>query len=152
MIVNRKLRELYARVPDRFDCAKGCFECCGDIVDLPAVEAREVIRYARMNGIPIPESEISLRDYMLASMSEDFFRANESRFNCRFLTPDGCAVYPARPLVCRLFGIAAEEPLLYCPHGGKATTTLTKAESDVFFEELQEIEIEYLARARRRKR
>ncbi len=77
---------LYEQIP-RFECIEGCTDCCG----------------------PVPWSDHELRAAGLE-------RAPTEREDqvCEFSVKGGCAVYHARPLMCRLYGAVDD---LRCPHG-----------------------------------
>lgn len=56
---------------------------------------------------------------------------------CSALGADNrCRGYEARPLICRIFGVAEE---LQCPHGCVAERLLTKEESLKLFAEVENI-------------
>lgn len=77
-------------------CIEGCTDCCGPVPFTLAEWAR------------VPEKR----------------QATHSR--CCPYANNGCDIYDQRPLVCRLFGAVADEPLLECPHGRRAARPLTK--------------------------
>ncbi|MFA4971564.1 MAG: YkgJ family cysteine cluster protein [bacterium] len=75
-------------------CDPGCGDCCG-IVPVTETEFQRVARYAREHAVE------PLRQ----------------RITCPWFQQGSCAVYPARPLPCRLFG---HTPGLACPRGHSA--------------------------------
>jgi Fe-S-cluster containining protein len=69
-------------------CDEGCGRCCG-VVPATDKEYEAIIRYAEKAGIvPIAQG-----------------------ITCPFFQGGRCAVYEARPLICRMFG---HSPLLSC--------------------------------------
>lgn len=71
-------------------CEK-CGECCG-LVPVTETEWQRVARYAKNHGVTPVDQGVT----------------------CPWFQGGACAVYPVRPLPCRLFGHAIGMP---CPHG-----------------------------------
>lgn len=72
-------------------CDRGCGECCG-IVPTSRVEADAVRDYAAANGIkPVAQGT-----------------------TCPWYQNGGCAVYPARPFICKAYG---HVEAMRCPRG-----------------------------------
>jgi len=84
-----RLHSLYGRIPG-FACREGCVQCCENLIQALPEEC------SRVSDAPA---------YGSSPLGKAF---------CRHLTATGCSVYPARPLLCRLFGSAETMP---CPHG-----------------------------------
>jgi len=78
-------------VLQRMRCDDDCGECCG-IVPVTLQELEAVDRYRATNGI----------------------EAQRNGVTCPFFQGGRCAVYEARPSVCRLFG---HTPKMRCPRG-----------------------------------
>ena len=75
-------------------CDKGCTDCC-TIVPASDREIAAIRDYATARGIlPQQRGPLSIR--------------------CPFFQEGRCAVYPVRPMICRLFG---HSPRLVCKHG-----------------------------------
>jgi len=72
-------------------CDDGCGKCCG-IAPASPDEYRAVVRYARANNITPKKQGLT----------------------CPFYQGGTCAVYPVRPVMCRVFGHSEDLP---CPHG-----------------------------------
>jgi len=86
--------EIYDAIPD-FECVPGCADCCGTI-KFTYIERQIILEYARKNNIKIE----------MVSATK----------NCPVLDENNrCKIYPARPLICRLFGVVDHE-LLRCPY------------------------------------
>lgn len=82
-----------ARHPGELACKAGCDSCCAPHLEVTALEARAIRRH--LASMPGPQREA------LAS------RAPAGRDDaCVALDAEGrCAIYPARPLVCRTHGV-----------------------------------------------
>ncbi|HEY8143103.1 MAG TPA: YkgJ family cysteine cluster protein [Kofleriaceae bacterium] len=82
-----------ARHGDQMQCAAGCHACCLGGLTVTSVEAEE-IRGA------LAALSVDARERAAARA------AAEDRTRCAALEEDGrCAIYPARPLVCRSHGL-----------------------------------------------
>lgn len=80
-------RVLYGQVPG-FDCIPGCHACCGTV---------------------------TMTAWEWARVDDQRFAAPDCR-TCPYASPEGCAIHPDRPLICRLFG-AVDDPRMTCPKG-----------------------------------
>ncbi|MEM9191662.1 MAG: YkgJ family cysteine cluster protein [Myxococcota bacterium] len=86
--------ETEARRADAIQCRRGCSECCRVELTVCRVEADAIETYLRHHPV---ELEISAD-------------------RCAFLRGDGaCAIYPARPLVCRTQGLPLSYPEAVIP-------------------------------------
>lgn len=101
------LEALYARIP-RLECRKLCGHACGPIV--------------------APEEEWR----RLAAAGGD--RGDGDGLACPYLDRAAglCEVYEARPLICRLWGVAEALP---CPHGCEPERRLDAAETEALLAE-----------------
>ena len=86
---------LYAQIP-AFACKPGCRDCCG----------------------PVPFSA-----WEVSQMPEP--KRFSTGQGCPHSTPQGCAIYEQRPLMCRLYGTVPE---MRCPHGCAPDKPLSSAE------------------------
>lgn len=83
--VDAAVASIVGRAQDALACAAGCASCCVDGLSVVAVEAAALARYADDHDVDV-----------------DAGRAG----HCVFLRQDGrCAVYAARPLLCRTHGL-----------------------------------------------
>lgn len=91
-------------------CKGLCFDFCGPI-GMTALEARRIEAYL---GRPLPPSR---------------------SLDCPLLDEGGrCRVYPVRPLICRIWGVAEELP---CPHGCEGSGSLPAGEGANLLAEAQ---------------
>jgi hypothetical protein len=83
--VDAAVAAIVDRAQDALACAAGCASCCVDGLSVVAVEAAALARYADDHDVDVDAG----RDG-----------------HCVFLRADGrCAVYAARPLLCRTHGL-----------------------------------------------
>ncbi len=86
-----------------FDCKPGCHGCCG----LVPFSTKEKNAAAKLR--PLEQWEPFLGGAWVPTSAL-------ATFTCPFVTKDGCGIYEARPMVCRLFG-AVDHPNMICPEG-----------------------------------
>ncbi len=78
-------------IGDKFECKKGCADCCGKFIPLHPIEK------TRIEAMGIKKKE-------------------KSGGECGYLGEDNsCTIYDERPLLCRVFGLGYH-PMLACPH------------------------------------
>lgn len=92
-----KVDEFFARAMARHGaemaCGSGCHDCCHVQLTITAVEAAEIRAH-------LPELDDAARRRLVARA------ASPDPDRCVALEEDGrCAIYPARPLVCRSHGL-----------------------------------------------
>lgn len=104
----KEIKRLRLLIPT-FDCIPGCSDCCGPV---PFSLWEESKLPGGQNPPPKPGC-----------------------LDCPHSTPQGCAVYEDRPIMCRVFG-TVDDPRLKCPHGRRPEKLLSK-------EELEEITTSY---------
>lgn len=82
-------------------CGAGCSWCCRRALNVSILDAVSVAAYLLQNKI-----SVELEDYLhgLESCGRDSHKLRANYARCPLLnTEDRCAVYPARPVVCRAF-------------------------------------------------
>ena len=89
-LVDGLCADLSDRYRDRMACRLGCSECCTAITVQP-IEAAAIADWTAASGQPIEPARA------------------DGQESCAFLRGGACAVYAARPLICRTHGL----PLLY---------------------------------------
>jgi Fe-S-cluster containining protein len=90
-------------------CRRGCTACC----ERPAVPLTEV----ELNGIiwyVTTKLNDSLRDTVKTQVSN-----RQKSLRCIFLVDNACAIYPVRPIACRILHVFGQE----CRHGDNVCET-----------------------------
>ncbi len=99
------LEDIYALLPD-FQCLPGCTECCRSIgaPSRTELEEKRIRAYIKKQGI----------------------RPGRRRDNsCPYVSEGGCAIYPVRPFICRLYGTS---PNYLCKMGVRPVRLLHEDE------------------------
>ncbi len=92
--VDAKVAEVTAHQSTHLACAQGCHACCAPDLTVAAVEAAAIAAYLTAQ----PEQRVQVRELART------LPWGETR--CALLDASGaCAIYPARPLVCRTQGL-----------------------------------------------
>lgn len=98
---DERLQALYDQIP-HIDCQGLCSDSCGPI----SLSVRERTRIERLAGRPL---------------------SCGAGATCSMLTPERrCGVYAARPMICRLWGVARGLP---CPYGCRPERVLEEDEA-----------------------
>lgn len=85
-----RIEDLYSLIPG-LDCPGGCIACC------------------RVFGIP-SQTRIETKridDYLAAGGRR---KKTARGTTCPYISPGGCTIYPVRPFICRLYGVAPNYP------------------------------------------
>jgi len=105
--VDAFFERVVARYPGALACASGCSDCCHRELTVTAAEAARIERAVRC-----------LDDPQRARLAR---RARAPSGACVALEADGrCAIYPARPVVCRSHGV----PIRYVEPGARGKHVL----------------------------
>jgi Fe-S-cluster containining protein len=91
------------------------------------VEDTNIRNYLREHGIEYKSKRFSSQEILKAIVSGDY-----SGVTCPYVENDRCVIYPVRPLICRLQGVAEKLP---CPYI-KPEKILTKDEINQLFTEM----------------
>ena len=97
--LDTKLAEFFARDKDKIKCRRGCSDCCKNAnFPLSLLEMKYL-----MYGFSKLEKEIhdKVRDNINLAIKQ-----NKDEYDCPFLLNDVCSVYPYRPIICRVYGLA----------------------------------------------
>lgn len=111
--MNPRLADIYAQIPTSA-CVPNCGKCCGPIMPSSA-EIRNVKDWCE-------ERHIEYKDFL--SITKEG--------GCPYLDPEKkCRIYPVRPFLCRLVGVATKLP---CPLGKcHASKLLNSPQSDALY-------------------
>lgn len=125
----RKLREVYAQVPD-VGCKGLCQRACGPVPALP-VEKR--ILQSR-----VPPEQLKLVVLPVGNGQGVQAYYNTETGSCPMLDRAGrCSIYADRPLVCRLWGATEDLPCQWgcAPDGGR----MSKEQGAALFEQVKSL-------------
>ena len=124
--------QIYSQLPS-LECKKLCYPVCGPI-HVSKAEKRVVVNFLRNSGIPIREFKTfrtpEVRNHVLKKHDD-----SDGCLTCPYLTKERlCSIYPARPLICRLWGVVEN---LKCPHGCVPSRYLTVKEASRFVQGIE---------------
>jgi Fe-S-cluster containining protein len=105
-------------------CKPGCNHCCFAVFEMQPVEAaylsrkfhfllsrkerREILKKANKAITRLADIENTLKaSSTLADPTAYFLALSRERVECPLLVQAGCALYPHRPITCRIYGIPA---------------------------------------------
>lgn len=98
--IMEKLESVYSEVP--VGNCMGCLKCCTESVNTFFVEYVHILTFSRNNPQVLLEHAQKISRFFLLEMVEEMY--------CPFVRGDGkCAIYPVRPLPCRIFGHLKKE-------------------------------------------
>ncbi len=117
--VNTVFAQVDREHPGLVRCVQGCDDCCSAPFRLSLIEAvalksalTALERGLRRQIILRAEKSRKKAEEVFSDLPEDPAEAALAvaarRLKCPLLTPRGCAVYPARPATCRLYGIPTQ--------------------------------------------
>lgn len=89
-----KLNKIYAKVPEAV-CTK-CGKCCGPI-GFTVLEEKNIEKYLEENALRVYPCVVGRTGGCIYTF--------DAKMRCPFHKDNGCAIYPVRPIVCRLFGV-----------------------------------------------
>ncbi len=117
--VQSAFRRVDREYPGLIGCALGCDDCCSAPFRLSLIEAVAVRsatealdRKARRQIAHRAAKSLDKSEALFGDLPSDLREAALAvagkRLRCPLLTERGCAVYPARPATCRLYGIPTQ--------------------------------------------
>lgn len=118
----KTLEDVWAAVP-RIECRKRCAGSC-TVVPLHQIELQRLVK----DTGPVAHLEFGIARETRVLRTVDGA--------CPKLRFKQCTAYVARPLICRLYGVAEEMP---CQHGCKPERTLDRDEVAVLIEAIHRI-------------
>ena len=92
--IQDRLQQIYEKIP-AFPSCKHCHQCCGPILWFQP-EEENIRNYLKKHHLSY--QMWTLEEFMLHNMQ------------CPYLSKNGCSIYPARPLICRLQGVIEDLP------------------------------------------
>ena len=90
--IDQHIEKVHRRNPRAFVCKSGCADCCVCEISVWRIEYENIREYLKLSTVS--------------------FHPSAKKDKCPFLNDeDLCSIYPARPIVCRLWGA----PILFGP-------------------------------------
>lgn len=133
--VIRQLYAIYNALP-KIECKGLCHTDCG-LVDVMPIEDFNVKMFNRINGFPQKHFLNTSNQKVIRHYKNKHTDENDGCVTCPYLTEDKkCSIYHARPLICRLYGVAQR---LQCPHGCVPERLLNDAEAMTFIKIVKEL-------------
>lgn len=104
------INDIYALIPE-FQCIGGCTECCRNfgVPSRTRLEDERIKLYLQSIGAKVGEAQGT---------------------TCPYVIESGCAIYPVRPLTCRLYGAS---PNYICRLGARPVQLLHEDEEAEIF-------------------
>jgi Fe-S-cluster containining protein len=109
VITEKELLEIYDRIP-HVKCVPGCSACCGPVV-VGKTELIRIKKWLNRRGIKLKPLH---KDLTCGYVQMTFLSSNRKTSTKKGIQNGRCLIYGVRPLICRLFGAARDEPRLKC--------------------------------------
>lgn len=103
----KKLEEIYAKLPGVM-CKGLCHDSCG-VIPIAPIERETIAVFTGRKVKVMPDIVIGLHQKHRVLRPKDM-----EDLTCPYLKQKRCSIHPARPLVCRMYGVVEGMP---CPHG-----------------------------------
>jgi len=157
----RIFRRMVQEHPDLVRCKLGCDDCCQAPFRLSLIEAvaiktaldsldRPARRAARLRAEKGAGEAERAFDDLPTDASAAALALAKKRLRCPLLDEKGCAVYPARPLTCRLYGLptASAGQSHTCPRSGfEPGESYPTVNLDPLFDHLAELSLALVKQA-----
>jgi len=159
----RKVKEEF---PELVLCRRGCDDCCRAPFRVTLIEAvalssalASLDRRLRRRILDRSRRELNRALGLFDSLPAEGDRASleaaardlsRARLRCPLLTENGCALYPARPATCRLYGLPTQSRGLShtCPRSGfEPGRTYPTVDLDLIAGRLAELSLDLAERA-----
>lgn len=120
LLMRDELDKVYSKVP-KIDCLEGCADCCGFMPHFTLGTLMEPI-ISMFNKNLIMVEIANIRQY-LRDNGMKYLTNTDLTAYCPYRIPNEsnegyvCAIYPVRPLTCRVFGVLNQEQDLQLPKG-----------------------------------
>ena len=98
-ILDVRLRDMFEKQAPFIKCKKGCTYCCKE-GEYPLSELEYVNMMLYYHSLPNDTKGI-INQNIEKILEQD----RQKLYECPFLVNDACSVYPARPIICRAFGL-----------------------------------------------
>jgi len=122
----KELEEIYSSIPE-ISCVENCGKCCG-LISMSKLEEKRIRRFLEENHLNI--------QFYNDPLDVTYMKAVYGNNRCYFLDEDQrCLIYPIRPIICRLYGVAEN---MKCPHS-RPEEYLTEQESHRLIKEVKNI-------------
>jgi len=107
--MDKKLEEIYAKLPP-IACKGLCHDSCG-VIPIAPIERETMADYTGKKVKVEPLIVLGLHSKHRVLRPKD-----PTDLTCPYLKKERCSIHPARPLICRMYGVVAG---MVCPHGCK---------------------------------
>ena len=135
--INKELKKMFETQKAFIKCKKGCSYCCKE-GEYPISELEYVNLMFEFN-----ELDDEIKDKITENITDLLEKERTKMYQCPFLINDECAVYKARAIICRTFGLISYDDkgkkrmpfcvnlnLNYANVYDKETSTITKKAED----------------------
>ena len=98
-IIDSKLERMFKKQTPFLHCKKGCAYCCKE-GEYPLSELEYINLMFYYNSL-----QYEIKDKINSNIKFLIESNKQKVYTCPFLVDEVCAVYPARPIICRTFGL-----------------------------------------------